>query len=163
MLASAASPALAVAESPAATSYDSTKDYRKGVEALRVGKLEQAETAAKAILDAQPQQAAGRQLLGLVKVKKGDLAGAVGEFDKALASDPQFIPAREERAVALARLGQSDKARADLEALKTQAAACAKACKPELRTAISRVEAALAAGRPAASRDAANPVARAAL
>ena len=163
-LVSAASPVLAAAETPpAAPAYDSTKDYRKGVEALRVGRIEQAEAAAMTILGAQPQQAAGRQLLGLVKVKKGDLAGAVGEFDKALTSDPQFIPAREERAVALARLGQSDKARADLEALKTQAVACAKACKPELRTAISRVEAALAAGRPAAGRDAGNPIARAAL
>jgi predicted Zn-dependent protease len=130
-------------------------DYRKGVEALRAGQLDKAEAAALSILSAQPQQASGRQLLGLVKVKKGDLPGAVGEFDKALTSDPQSIPAREERAVAFARMGQPDKARADLEALKTRAAACAKACPPELRTAVSRVEAALAAGRPAAALSAA--------
>jgi tetratricopeptide (TPR) repeat protein len=129
--------------------------YRKGLEALRAGRLAQAEAAAMSILGAQPQQAGGRQLLGLVKVKKGDLPGAIGEFDKALVSDPQFIPAREERAVALARMGQPEKARTDLEVLKTRAAACAKTCPPELRTAVSRVEAALAAGRPAAALSAA--------
>ena len=137
-----------------------TADYRKGLEALRGGLIEKAEKTAMSMLNVQPQQPRGRQLLGLVKVKRGDLPGAVGEFDKALTSDPQFIPAREERAVALARMGQSDKARSDLEVLKTRAAACAKACPPELRTAVSRVEAALAAGRPAAPASAAaGPVA----
>ena len=147
--------ALALAETPPAAvagPFDPTADYRKGVEALHAGKLEQAEATAMAILGSQPQQASGRQLLGLVKVKKGDLAGAVGEFNKALTSDPQFIPAREERAVTLARLGQSAKARSDLEALKSRAASCAKTCPPELRTAVSRVEAALAAGRPPVAR-----------
>lgn len=125
-------------------------DYRRGLEALRGGRLDEAQTTALSILNAQPRLAPGRQLLGLVKLKRGDLAGALLEFDRALASDPQFIPAREERAVALARMGHSGRARGDLEALKAREAACAKACPPELRPAVSRVEAALAAARPPA-------------
>jgi tetratricopeptide (TPR) repeat protein len=155
LAAGAATPALALADTPpaaVAAPDDHLADYRKGVEALHAGKLDEAQAAALALLDAQPQQAPGRQLLGLVKVKKGDLAGAIGEFDKALTNDPKFIPAREERAVTLARLGQSAKARVDLEALKSRAASCARTCPPELRTAVSRVEAALAAGRPAARK-----------
>jgi predicted Zn-dependent protease len=167
--AAAAQPAAARAESapaaPAAAPSPEpmTADYRKGLEALRAGRIDKAEQTAMSMLNAQPQQPRGRQLLGLVKVKRGDLPGAIGEFDKALTSDPQFIPAREERAVALARMGRSEKARGDLEVLKSRAAACAKTCPPELRTAVSRVEAALAAGRPAAAVSAAaGPVAHAA-
>jgi tetratricopeptide (TPR) repeat protein len=122
--------------------------YRQGLEDIRAGRLAAAQAKATAMLSAEPRQAAARQLMGLVKVKRGDLGGALTEFDRALALDPHFIPAREERAVTLARLGQARRARADLNALKTQEAACAKACPPELRPAVSRVEAALAAARP---------------
>ncbi len=146
----------AVAEPPGAappTAYNPAADYRRGVEALRVGRIDQAEAAANAILSAQPQLASGSQLLGLVKVRRGDLTGAVAEFDKALAHDAQFIQAREERAVILARLGQPQRARIDLEALRARAAACARDCPPDLRRAISRIEAALVAGRPSSARD----------
>jgi predicted Zn-dependent protease len=135
-------------------------EYRRGLEALRAGRVDRAHAAALSILGAQPQQPAGRQLLGLVKIKRGDLAGAVAEFDRALVSDPQFIAAREERAVTLARMGKSEKARVDLDALKARAAVCAKACPPELRPAVSRVEAALAAGRPATAMSDASAIAR---
>jgi len=126
---------------------DSDADYRRGVEALHAGEVERAEAAALAMLAAMPTDASGRHLMGLVKTRKGDLAGAVAEFDKALSNNPQSIAARTERAVVLARMGQLDKARADLETLKSRAAACAKTCSPELKAAISRIEAALAAGR----------------
>lgn len=122
--------------------------YRRGLEDLRAGRLEAAQATAQTMLSAQPRQAAARQLMGLVKLKRGDLSGALMEFDRALALDPDFIAAREERAVTLARLGQARRARVDLDALKTREAACAKACPPELRPAVSRVEAALAAARP---------------
>lgn len=137
---------------PKATAANAEKTYRAGVEALRAGRLDKAEAISAKLLELQPQPASGRQLLGMVKAKRGDLAGAVAEFDKALVADPKFISAREERAVALSRLGQPDKARSDLEALKAQSNLCGKTCKPELRTAISRVEAALAAGRPPTRR-----------
>jgi hypothetical protein len=96
------------------------------------------------------------QLLGLVKLKRGDLPGALSEFDRALVIDPAFIPAREERAVTLARLGEAHRARVDLDALKTREAACAKVCPPELRPAVSRVEAALAAAKPPKPRKSAS-------
>ena len=137
----------------AVAAYSPAAEYRRGIEALRVGRIDQAEAAANTILNVQPQLASGRQLLGLVKVRRGDLVGAVAEFDKALTHDPQFIQAREERAVALARMGQPERARIDLEALRARATACARACSPELRKAVSRVEAALAAGRPVSARD----------
>jgi tetratricopeptide (TPR) repeat protein len=134
--------------------------YRQGLEALHAGRLGEAQATAQSMLNVQPRQAPARQIMGLVKLKRGDLPGALVEFDKALVSDPAFIPAREERAVILARLGQAHRARADLEALKARAAACAKTCPPELRPAVSRVEAALAASRPPVLENAAaRPVA----
>lgn len=153
-LAATASHAAPTLESPqpVATRQDTAaNDYRKGVEALHAGQLDRAEAAALGLVETASHGSAGRHLLGLVKTRKGDLAGAVAEFDKALVNDPQSIPARTERAVVLARLGQLDKARVDLDALKARAALCGKACAPELRSAISRVEAALAAGRPPAA------------
>lgn len=136
----------AAAEPPQARVANPTRDFRKGVEDIHAGRLKQAEATALGLMAALPQDSSGRHLMGLVKTRKGDLAGAVAEFDKALEADPQSIDARTERAVLLARLGQLEKSRADLDALRARAAACAKACPPELKAAISRVEAALAAG-----------------
>jgi Flp pilus assembly protein TadD len=133
-----------------AADQPSSPDYRKGLEAVHAGRLDEGEAIAKRMVDAAPQGAAGRKLLGLVKARKGDLAGAVAEFDKALAIEPQSIEARAERAVAAARLGQAEIARSDLETLRNRAATCGKTCPPELKAAISRIEAALAAARPPA-------------
>jgi hypothetical protein len=112
-------------------------EYRRGLESLHAGRLQAAQDTA----------------LSLLKVKPMD---SQSEFDRALAKDPAFIPAREERAVTLARLGEGHRARADLEALKIRAAACANTCPPELRPAVSRVEAALAAGKPPKARKSAS-------
>lgn len=120
-------------------------DYRAGLAALYSGHLDKAEASALSILQGGPKDAVGRQLLGMVKVRRGDLSGAVGEFDKALEADPQSIAAREERGVALARLGRAEQARADLKVLKSRAGNCGRTCPPELKPAIARVEAALAA------------------
>lgn len=131
-------------------------DYRRGLESLRAGRIQVAQDVALSLLKDEPTDIQGRQLMGLVKLKRGDLPGALSEFDRALAKDPTFIPAREERAVTLARLGEAHRARVDLEALKVRAAACAKACPPELRPAVSRVEAALAAAKPPRPRKSAS-------
>jgi predicted Zn-dependent protease len=131
-------------------------EYRRGLESLHAGRLQAAQDTAVSLLKVKPMDSQGRQLLGLVKLKRGDLPGALSEFDRALAKDPAFIPAREERAVTLARLGEGHRARADLEALKIRAAACANTCPPELRPAVSRVEAALAAGKPPKARKSAS-------
>lgn len=147
---------LALSAEGAAAAEGQETEYRRGLESLRAGRLQAAQDKAMSLLKAEPGDTQGRQLLGLVKLKRGDLPGALSEFDRALAKDPAFIPAREERAVTLARLGEANRARADLEALKTQAAACAKICPPELQPAVSRVEAALAAARPPKARKSAS-------
>jgi tetratricopeptide (TPR) repeat protein len=135
---------------PKRPAQDPARLYRSGLEALRAGSIARAQAVATRLMSLQP--ALGRQLMGQVKAKRGDLPGAIVEFDKALVLDAALISAREERAVAFSRRGEVDRARADLDALKSQAVACGKTCKPELRTAISRVEAALAAGRPPVRR-----------
>lgn len=151
VLATAAGPGPAAAEPVTSAPVEIDLQYRRGLEALRVGQLDQAEAAALAILGPQPLNLNGRQLLGLVKARRGDLVGAVLEFDRVLAKDPKFVQAREERAVLLARLGRQGRARADLDALRARAAECGRACPPDLRKAVSRVEAALVAVRPAAN------------
>jgi tetratricopeptide (TPR) repeat protein len=153
-----AAPAMAAVVTPttatlpgASVDEDSSPDYKRGLEALHAGRLDEAEALAKRMLEVSPQSVAGRKLTGLVKARRGDLAAALADFDKALALDPQSIDARAERAVVEARLGQPDKAHADLEALRTRAASCGKTCPPELKAAVSRVEAAVAAARPPAA------------
>ena len=75
--------------------------------------------------------------------------GATAEaFEKAVKYAPKQIVIRTEYAVALAKLGQTDKAQTQMAVLKARADACGATCSDagDLKAALDRVQSTLAAG-----------------
>jgi tetratricopeptide (TPR) repeat protein len=131
--------------SAATPAYDPAIEYRDGLAALQAGKFRDAERSFDNALTVDPRNADTLFMLGMAKAGRGDLKGAAHAYEKSLKIDDNQIPARREYAVALARLGQADKAQAQLAILKARADACADACAeaPDLKAALAAVQAAL--------------------
>lgn len=140
-------------EAPSASGpqYDPVAEYRKGVEALQASKWKDAERAFGKVTQAAPKAPEGWFMLGYARGKDGDLKGARKAYERAAKLKPEDIDTRRELAVTLAGLGETDRAKAELDALKARAVACAGTCAEAaaLKAAVGVVETALAA-RPAA-------------
>lgn len=139
--------------SVSAPSYDPAAEYQKGLAALKDGKFKDAERAFDNSLSADPKNADTLFMLGMARAGRGDEKGAAKAYDKSLSIDPQQVPARREYAVALAKLGQTDKAQAQLAMLQAKAASCAGSCSQaaELAAAVTSAQAAMAAPSAASS------------
>jgi tetratricopeptide (TPR) repeat protein len=126
--------------------YDPAVEYQKGQTALEAGKFRDAERYFGNALSVDPDNAATLFMFGLAKAGHGDLKGAAHAYERSLKADAQQIPARREYAVTLARLGQADKAQAQLALLKARADACGDTCPEatDLKAALAAVQAALA-------------------
>jgi tetratricopeptide (TPR) repeat protein len=131
--------------SQAAPAYDPAVEYQKGATALQAGKFAVAEHHFTNALSADPDNAETLFMLGMARAGHGDEKGAVKAYEKSLKIDDTQIGARREYGVALAKLGQSDKAQAQLALLKARAAACADTCQQaaDLKAAQAAVQAAL--------------------
>ncbi len=132
--------------------YDPVEEYRHGAAALKAGKYRTAAQDFERITEVQPKIAAVWYLLGLARSGDGDVKGAAHAYEKAVKLDPQPIEPHREFAVALAKLRQNDRASAELEVLKTRAAACNETCPQAaaLKAAIAAVEASLSSSDVAA-------------
>jgi tetratricopeptide (TPR) repeat protein len=129
-----------------APAYDPAVQYQNGLAALQAGKFRDAETDFNHVLEVVPNSADALFMLGMAKAGRGDLKSAQHFYERALKSDPQQIPARRELAVVLAKLGQADQAKAQLDILQKRADACGDACaeSADLKAAIATVQAAMA-------------------
>jgi tetratricopeptide (TPR) repeat protein len=136
-----------------APTYDPVEEYRNGVGYLQTGKFKEAEHAFDHVLDVAPRNADALFMMGMAKTGRGDLKGAARYYEKTLKIDGGQIRAMRELAITDAKLGQADKAQAQLTALKAKAATCADACAEaaDLKAAISAVEQATANPDAAAS------------
>jgi tetratricopeptide (TPR) repeat protein len=125
--------------------FDPAVEYQKGVDALQAGKFRDAERSFDNALSADPNNAQTLYMMGLAKAGKGDLKGAARSYERSLKFDSHQIQARRDYAVTLAKLGQADKAQAQLALLRTQAAACGETCPEaaDLKAALAAVQAAL--------------------
>lgn len=134
--------------SMAAPTYDPVVEYRNGVQALQAGKFRDAERDFDHVLSMTPNDADALFMSGMAKAGHGDLKGAQRAYERSLKVDPRQIPARRELAVTLAKLGQADKARAELDTLQKRADECGTACPEaaDLKAAISAIQTALAPG-----------------
>jgi len=139
--------------SQAAPTYDPAVEYQKGQAALQDGKFQDAEHHFGNSLAADPNNAGTLFMLGMARSGRGDEKGAVKAYEKSLKIDDGQIGARREYGVALAKLGQNDKAQAQLDLLKTRADACGDSCpqSADLKAALAAVQAALAPGGGAAA------------
>jgi tetratricopeptide (TPR) repeat protein len=131
--------------SQSAPAYDPTVEYNHGIDALKAGKFREAQHDFDHSLSVDPKNADTLFMLGVAQAEGGDLRGAVRTFEKSLKIDADQIAARREYAVALAKLGRTADAQAQLAMLKTRTDTCADTCPQaaDLKAAMAAVQAAL--------------------
>ncbi len=130
--------------------YDPVAEYQKGIAALQASKYAEAERAFSRVTQAAPKAPEGWFLVGFARAAQNDFKAARKAYERAAKLKPEDIDTRRELALTLIRLGETDKAKAELDVLKARDTTCAGKC-PEsaaLRTAVTKVEAALAAPAP---------------
>lgn len=141
---------------PSATTpqYDPSVEYQKGLTDLQAGKFRDAQRDFDHVLDSLPHDADTLFYSGMSKAGLGDLKGAQHMYERSLKEDANQIPARRELAVTLAKLGQADQAKAQLDILQTRATACGDTCpqSADLKAAVATVQAAMAPKTAANSR-----------
>jgi tetratricopeptide (TPR) repeat protein len=133
--------------SVSAPSYDPAAEYQKGVDAYQKGDFKKAAAAFDRVLAAAPNNADVLMMLGMSKEGAGDLKGAERAYQSSVKKNPSNIDARERLAIALAKLNQADKAKAELDKLQqsaTTCGGCADAAK--LKSAVAAVQGALDQG-----------------
>jgi predicted Zn-dependent protease len=126
--------------------FDPKVEYAKGFTDVNIGRFASAEQAFKNALSVEPRNPKTLFMLGEARIGLGDLPGAAEAFEKAVQYAPKQIVIRTEYAVALAKLGQTDKAQSQMTVLKARADACGASCADagDLKAALDRVQATLA-------------------
>ena len=139
--------------------YDPAAEYQKGVDALKASKWKDAQRAFGHVTEAAPKLPEGWFLLGYSKAQGGDFKGARKAYEKAAKLKPEDIATRRELAVTQAKLGDVDKANAELAGLKARETTCAAACADAalLKSSIGAIEAALAPPAAAGAAPAPSP------
>ena len=138
-----------------APDYDPAQEYQAGMAAYQAGKFKDAARSFGHVTEAAPKDARGWYMLGMARMAAGDPKGAKGPFEHSLKIEPAAIDVDRDYALDLAKLGQPDKAKAELDKLQARAATCADACPDaaDLKAAVTAVQQALtpdAAAKPAA-------------
>jgi tetratricopeptide (TPR) repeat protein len=127
--------------------FDAAAEYRKGVAALKANQFAEAKKSFVKVLGVAPRDAKTNYLAGLASAGLNDLKGAVRYYEKALRADRDLIPARQDLAVALTRLGDRAKAEAELAKLRQSEAKCGSCPQAAaIKSAIAAVSAALGQG-----------------
>ena len=134
--------------SASAPTYDPADEYRKGVTALNDKKFKDAARAFGHVLDSTPRDPHANYLAGLANAGLGDFKRARSFFEKAVTYNDGLIPAHTELAIMYVKLGDKNKASAELAALKGKAQKCGGTCaeSADLSAAIAAVETAIGAG-----------------
>lgn len=136
------------------TPYDPVEEYTKGVTALREQRWQDAKRALSRVTSITPRNAEAWRLLGMANAGQNDLKSAKRAYERAVKIDPENINGHYGLGMALAGLKDA-KAKVELDWLKSKAQACGGTCADAetLKTAVPRVEAAIA-GTPSAALDA---------
>src|SRR5688572_8802614 len=106
------------APSMSAPDYDPAAEYRKGIEALQAQRFEEAKRAFERVLRVAPRDANTNYLAGLAAAGLNDLKGSRKYYERAVRADKELVGAMRELGVTYVRLGETDKAGAQLAALK---------------------------------------------
>jgi tetratricopeptide (TPR) repeat protein len=134
--------------SASAPQYDPAEEYRNGVAALEAQKYADAKRSFDRVLSVAPKDANANYLAGLARAGAGDLKGAIKFFQKAIKYDDGMIPAHQQLGVTFAKLGDSAKAQAELDALSARQKSCGDTCPQaaDIRAAVTAVSAAMGSG-----------------
>lgn len=135
------------APSASAPGYDPAAEYRKGIEALQAERYKEARKAFEHVLAVAPGDANTNLLAGLAAAGLNDLKGARKYYERAVKADRDLVGARRELGVTYFKLGEKEKADAQLAALKAMQDKCAGACAKaaEIGSAIQALASALGA------------------
>jgi Flp pilus assembly protein TadD len=135
-----------------APSFDPAAEYQKGIQALKAGQFREAEQDFDHVLTAAPRNGEVWLLDGISKEGKGDLKGAEKAYEKSVKFAPDNIDAHQYLGTALAKLNQSDKAKAELDVLQQKATKCGDSCadSAKLKAAVAAVQGAMGGGSPSA-------------
>lgn len=133
--------------SQSAPGYDAAEDYRKGVEALKANKFDEARKSLAKVLRADPGNAGANLLAGLAAAGMNDLKAAAKHYERATKSDGKLVLGHRELAITYAKLGDRPKAEASLAKLRKLGDKCGGTCADaaQIKDAIAAAEAALAA------------------
>ncbi|MFL6729988.1 MAG: tetratricopeptide repeat protein, partial [Sphingomicrobium sp.] len=134
------------APSMSAPEFDAAAEYRSGIDALKASRFADAKKSFNKVLGVAPTDANANFLAGLADAGLNDLKSAAKHYERAVRNDGKMVEAHQELAVTYAKLGQRDKAQAELVKLQKLEAACG-ACEnaAKLKDAINAVQAALGA------------------
>ena len=135
------------APSASAPGYDPAAEYRKGMEALQAQRYQDARKAFERVLGVAPGDANTNFVAGLAAAGLNDLKGSRKYYERAVKADKDLVAARRELGVTYAKLGEKEKADAQLAALKAMQDKCAGACAKaaEIGGAVQALTAAIGA------------------
>jgi tetratricopeptide (TPR) repeat protein len=135
------------APSASAPGYDPAAEYRKGIEALQAQRYRDAKKAFDHVLSVAPGDANTNLLAGLASAGLDDFKGARKYYERAVKADKELVGARRELGVTYVKLGEKEKADAQLAALKAMQDKCAGACAKaaEIGSAVEALTAAMGA------------------
>jgi tetratricopeptide (TPR) repeat protein len=138
--------------SQSAPQYDPVAEFSAGTTAMQVRNFAEAKRRFDHVLTVNPRDAQTNYLAGMARVGLSDAKGSIRYLEKAVKADGAMISAHKQLGMAYAASGKPDKAKAELDTLKSKAALCAAACPDtaSLQDAISAITNAIA-GAPQAS------------
>jgi tetratricopeptide (TPR) repeat protein len=138
------------APSVSAPTFDPTAEYQKGLDALKTHRYADAKKSFLKVYDVASKDPHMNAVLGMSLMGLEDYKGAQKYLEKAVKLDGKSIIGHEQLGITYAKLGQRDKAEAELATLKQLQAACGTRCADSgaLTEAISSISGAL--GQPAA-------------
>ena len=141
------SPSMSQAPSTSAPTFDAAEEYRQGIEALKVSKFADAKKCFDKVLGVAPTDANVNFLAGMARAGLNDFKGAAKNYERAVHADGKLVPAHQELAVTYLKLGNRDKAQAELAKLQKLDTDCKGTCKDAqtIKDAVTAVQTALAA------------------
>ncbi|HEY4070196.1 MAG TPA: tetratricopeptide repeat protein [Sphingomicrobium sp.] len=138
------------APSISAPEYNPAAEYQKGLDALKTHRYADAKKSFMKVYPDAARDPMMNTVLGVALMGLEDYKGAEKYLEKAVKLDAKSIVAHEQLGVTYAKLGQRDKAEAELTTLKQLQSTCGTTCADAaaLTQAISSISGAL--GQPAA-------------
>jgi tetratricopeptide (TPR) repeat protein len=127
--------------------FDAATEYRNGIEALKANKFADAKKAFGNVLQVASTDANANFLAGLADAGLNDLKSAAKHYERATKANSKMVDAHQELGVTYVKLGQRDKAQAELTKLQKLDTDCAGTCEDaaKIKDAVTAVQTALAA------------------
>ena len=146
-LANSSGGSMSSAPSMSMPEFDAAAEYRAGIDALKASRFADAKKSFAKVLNVAGTDANANFLAGMADAGLNDLKAAAKHYERAVRNNGKMVEAHQELAVTYAKLGQRDKAQAELVKLQKLQADCGTACADaaKLKAAISAVQAALGA------------------